>query len=192
LEARFMTRLACLAALLLASAAPAPAFAADWKMDPAASRLDFAATFEGTPAPGVFKNFEVRLDFDPERPADGRLEVRIGVASADMANADINKAIAGPEWFDFARHPQAEFRAAEIRRVQGNSYLARGTLSLKGVQQAVEVPFSWNDAAGGANMQGEFTVKRLPFGIGTGEWAATNVIGPDVTIKFRVRLRKAS
>jgi polyisoprenoid-binding protein YceI len=186
-----MTRLACLT-LLLASAALAPAFAAEWKMDPAASRLDFAASFEKTPAPGVFKDFEVRLDFDPERPADGRLEVRIGVASADMANADINKAIAGPEWFDFARHPQAEFRAPEIRRVQGNSYLARGTLSLKGVQQAVEVPFSWSDAADGASMQGELTVKRLPFGIGTGEWAATNVIGPDVTIKFRIRLRKAS
>ena len=38
-------------------------------------------------------------------------------------------------------------------------------------------------------MQGEFVVKRALFGIGTGEWAANNVIGPDVTIKFRVRLR---
>ena len=59
------------------------------------------------------------------------------------------------------------------------------------MQQAVEVPFSWNGAADGASMQGEFVVKRLPFGIGTGEWAATNVIGPDVTVKFRIRLRKA-
>ncbi|VTU23582.1 hypothetical protein H4CHR_01218 [Variovorax sp. PBS-H4] len=161
-------------------------------MDPAASRLDFAATFEKTPAPGVFKDFELRLDFDPERPADGRLEVRIGIASADMANTDINQAIAGPEWFDAARHPQAEFRATEIRRAQGNGYLALGTLRLKGVQQPVQVPFTWNGAADTASMQGEFIVKRLPFGIGTGEWAATEVIGPDVTIKFRVRLRKAS
>jgi polyisoprenoid-binding protein YceI len=185
-----LNRLARLALLLACTALPLAALAAEWKMDPAASRLDFAATFEKTPAPGVFKDFEVRLDFDPERPADGRLGVRIGVASADMANADINKAIAGPEWFDFARHPQAEFRATEIRRMQGNSYLARGTLRLKGVQQAVEVPFTWSEAAEGASMQGGFTVKRLPFGIGTGEWAATDVIGPDVTIRFRVRLLK--
>jgi hypothetical protein len=41
-------------------------------------------------------------------------------------------------------------------------------------------------------MEGEFTVKRAAFGIGTGEWTATNVIGPDVKVKFRVRLRKAS
>jgi len=60
------------------------------------------------------------------------------------------------------------------------------------VQQVVEVPFTWTPAVDGASMEGEFTVKRGLFGIGTGEWAATDVIGPDVTVKFRVRLRKAA
>ena len=163
--------------------------AADWKMDPAGSRLEFAATFEKTPAPGVFKEFGTRLSFDAEKPADGRLEVTIRIASADMASADINKAIAGPEWFDFARHPNATFQSTDIRRTDASRYLARGTLTLKGVQRPVEVPFSWNATGDGATMEGEFTVQRSPFGIGTGEWVATNVIGPDVKVKFRVRLR---
>jgi polyisoprenoid-binding protein YceI len=111
-----------------------------------------------------------------------------------MASADINKAIAGIEWFDFVRHQQAEFRATDIRRLptspQPNRYVARGTLALKGVSQAVEVPFSWSPAAEGGTMEGEFSVRRGPFGIGTGEWVATDVIGPDVKVKFRVRLRK--
>jgi len=185
-----MKKLACLA-MLLAAAALQPARAADWKMDPAGSRLEFAATFEKTPAAGVFKEFDARLRFDPEKPAGSRLDVTIRISSADMASGDINKAIAGPEWFDFARHPQAEFHATDIRRSQSNQYVARGTLALKGVQQPVEVQFTWSAAAEGAIMEGGFTVKRVPFGIGTGEWAATDVIGPDVTIKFRVRLRKA-
>jgi polyisoprenoid-binding protein YceI len=180
--------------MLLACAALEHAHATDWRMDPAASRLEFAATFEKTPAPGVFKEFDVRLSFDPEKPAGSRLDVAIRVASADMASADINKAIAGLEWFDFARHPQAEFHAADIHRLQtsppSSRYVARGTLDLKGVQQPVEVPFIWNATADGATMDGEFTVKRGSFGIGTGEWAATAVIGPDVTVKFHLRLRK--
>jgi polyisoprenoid-binding protein YceI len=163
--------------------------AADWKMNAAASRLEFFATFESVPAPGVFKDFNVRTSFDPQAPAGGQLAVSIRVASADMASADINKAIAGPEWFDFARYPQAEFRATEIARV-GDRYVARGTLALKGVQRPVEVPFSWTAAGEGATMQGEFVVKRASFGIGTGEWTATDVIGADVTIKFRILLRK--
>jgi polyisoprenoid-binding protein YceI len=178
-----------LAACLLALSGHAAA--ADWRMDAAGSRLEFAATYERTPAPGVFKEFDTRLAFDPEKTADRRLEVTIKVASADMANADINKAIAGPEWFDFARHPQATFQATDIRRVNAGRYLARGTLTLKGTQHPVELPFAWSESGGGATMEGELTVQRKDFNIGTGEWVATSVIGPDVKIRFRVRLRKA-
>jgi polyisoprenoid-binding protein YceI len=183
-----MRRLALACVLAIAAHG---ALAADWRMDPSASRIEFAATFEKTPAPGVFKEFDARLRFDPAQPAGGKLDVVIKVPSADMSSADVNKAIAGPEWFDFARFPQAEFHSTEIRRVEPNRYLARGTLALKGVQQPVEVPFTWGAAGDDATLEGEFTVKRAAFGIGTGEWAATNVIGPDVIVKFRVRLRKA-
>lgn len=177
-------------AWLLLAAACAPAQAADWRMDAADSRLEFIVTFEKTPAPGVFKSFDTRMSFEADKPEAGRLEVTIQVTSADLGIADVNAAIRGPEWFDFARHPRADFRATEIRRA-GEGYLARGTLSLKGAQQAVEVPFTWRASGDTAMLEGELTVKRGAFGIGTGEWAATDVIGADVRIKFRVRLRKA-
>ena len=184
-----MKRSVLLGAALLACLSPL-AEAADWKMDSAASRLEFAATFEKVAAPGVFREFDTRLRFDADKPAEGRLDVTIVVKSADMSNADVNKAISGAEWFDFARFPRAEFHATEIRRTAAGRYLARGQLSLKGVQQAVEVPFGWSETGDAAKMEGEFVVKRSPFGIGTGEWTSTSVIGPDVTIKFSVRLRK--
>jgi len=176
-----------LPALLVALALPA--LAADWKMAPAESRLDFAATFEKAPAPGVFRKFDVRMRFDPAKPAGSTLDVTIDVPSADMTSADVNKAIAGPEWFDFARFPKAEFHSTDIRP-GGAGYVARGTLSLKGVQQPVDVPFTWKASADGGTLDGEFTVKRSAFSIGTGEWKATDVIGPDVKVKFHVLMRK--
>ena len=177
--------------LFLAAALPLRGAAQDWRMDPGAGRLEFIASFEKAPAPGVFKEFDTRMRFDPARPAEGRLEVNIRVASADMASADINKAIAAAEWFDFLRFPHAQFIASDIRRIEGNRFLARGTLSLKGTQQQVEVPFNWSASADAASMEGELTLRRGAFAIGTGEWAATNVIGVDVRVRFRVRLRKA-
>ena len=186
-----MKSLACLCALLVLGGAPAHARAADWKMDAAGSRLEFIATFEKSPAAGVFKEFDARLRFDPDKPAGSSLDVAIKVTSADMSSGDVNKAIRGPEWFDFGKFPQAEFHASDIRRAEANRYVARGTLSLKGVRQPVEVPFTWTGVGDGATMEGEFTVKRGIFGIGTGEWVATDVIGADVKVKFRVRLRKA-
>ena len=178
--------------LLLLAGTSGAALAADWKMDPGGSRLEFIVTFEKTPAPGVFKDFDTRLTFDPDKLAASRLDVMVKVTSADMNSADVNNGFRGPEWFDFARFPQAEFHSTDIRRGEGNRYVARGTLNLKGVQQAVEVPFAWSATADAATMEGELTLKRGTFGIGTGEWAATNVIGADVRVKFRVRLRKAA
>jgi polyisoprenoid-binding protein YceI len=176
---------------LLLTGAPHAARAADWKMDPAGSKLEFIATFEKTPAPGVFKEFDTRLRFDPAQPAGGSLDVTVKVTSADMNIPDANKEIRGKDWFDYAGFPQAEFHSTDLRRAQGNRYVARGTLSLKGVKQAVEVPFTWSGDANRASMEGELTLKRGTFGIGTGEWAATNVIGSDVKVKFTVKLRKA-
>jgi len=158
-------------------------------MDPAGSKLEFIATFEKTAAPGEFKEFDARLRFDPDKPAGSSLDVMIKVTSADMNIPDVNKEIRGKDWFDYAGFPQAEFRSTDLRR-DGKRYVARGTLTLKGVKQSVEVPFTWTAAGDGAVMEGEFTLKRGAFGIGTGEWAATNVIGADVKVKFKVKLRR--
>ena len=176
---------------LLLGGALHPAQGADWKMDPAGSKLEFIATFEKSPVPGAFREFDARLRFDPETPAGGSLDVTVKVTSADMNIADVNREIRGKDWFDYAAFPQAEFRSTDLRRAQGNRYVARGTLSLKGVKQPVEVPFTWTASADGATIEGELTVKRGAFGIGAGEWAATDVIGADVQVKFKVKLRKA-
>ena len=180
-----------LCTLVLAVLASGHASAADWKMDPAPSRLEFIATFEKTAAPGVFKQFDTRLaHFEPDKPEAAKLDVSVKVTSADMKNGDVNRAIRGPEWFDFARFPQAEFHAEDIRRVAPGSYLARGVLSLKGVKKELEVPFTWQEAGNAATMEGDLNVERLQFGIGTGEWADGRTIGLGVRIKFNVHLQK--
>jgi len=168
-----------------------PAQAAEWKMDAGTSRLEFAANFERSVAPGVFRQFDTRLRFDADKPAEGRLEVTIIVNSADMSSAEVNNAIGGADWFDFARFPQAEFRATDISRTGVARYLAHGMLRLKGVQQPVEVPFNWSETGDAARLEGELIVKRGAFGIGTGEWLVTSVIGADVKVKFSVRLLKS-
>ena len=136
-----MKEIAALAGLcgLLLAGAPHSARAADWKMDPAGSKLEFIATFEKAPVPGVFREFDARLRFDPEKPAGGSLEVTVKVTSADMNIPDVNKEIRGKDWFDYAAFPRAEFRSTDLRRIEGNRYVARGTLLLKGVKQPVEI-----------------------------------------------------
>ena len=177
--------------LALAVLASGPALGADWNMEPAPSRLEFVATFEKNAAPGVFRQFDTHLvRFEPDKPEAAKLDVTVNVTSADMKSGDVNRAIRGPEWFDFAKFPQAEFHAEDIRRVAPGRYLARGVLRLKGVKKELEVPFTWQESANAATMEGELNVERLQFSIGTGEWANGSTIGLGVRVKFNVRLRK--
>lgn len=185
-----MNRLARLLGVLLLLAIGA-AHATEWKMDSANSRLEFFITYEKEAAPAVFRQFDTRLTFDPRKPGDGRLNVTVTVTSADFDSADVNQAIREPEWFDFARFPKAEFHSNDIRGTGPGRYVAHGTLSLKGARKDVAVPFSWQGSDDTATMEGELTLDRSAFGIGTGEWASGDVIGLDVRIKFRVALRKA-
>jgi polyisoprenoid-binding protein YceI len=164
--------------------------AAEWRIDLAGSKLEYTATLQKTRALGIFKEFEMRVRFDENRLADSRADVTVVMASVDMIDAEVNKAIRGLDWFDSARFPQAEFQTSDIRRVGENSYLARGALTVKGVAQQIEVPFVWTSEADTATITGELTVARAVFHIGLGEWASTDVVAPDVTVKFRVKLRR--
>ena len=189
---RATTRGTALLVTLLLAGIAGPLGAAEWTMDRAASTLEFIATFERAPAPGVFRQFDTRVHLEPDKPHEARIDVTISVASADMMSAGLNLAIHGHEWFDSARFPHAEFHASEVKRIQPGAYVARGTLSLKGVQRLIEVPFSWSEAAGSALLQGEMIVKRALFGIGTGEWMTSSVVASDVTVRFNVRLRRSA
>jgi polyisoprenoid-binding protein YceI len=88
--------------------------------------------------------------------------------------------------------PKRYFIRATSAQTGDNGYLVRGTLTVKGVERQIEVPAVCTNEADTATITGEFTLKRLTFRIGLGEWAATDVVAPDLAVKFSVKLRPAS
>ncbi len=166
------------------------AHAAGWRMDPAGSELRFTASFERSPAPGLFRKFDVSVESFPANLARSRIDVVIAVPSADMNSDEINGAIRGPDWFDAGRFPVAEFHATDVRSAGKNRYLAVGTLKVKDIVRPIEVPFRWESHGDAATMDGELTIDRAAFAIGVGEWLSTKVIGADVHVHFVVRLHK--
>jgi polyisoprenoid-binding protein YceI len=178
--------------LVLMLAYAGSSMASEWRMEPAASRLEFTATYQGEPAPGEFRRFDTKLRFDPARPGKSELVVTVTLTSFDMGSAELNDAVRGPEWFDLAKFMQAKFRSTEIKATGTDRYVARGTLNLKGTQRAIEVPFRWKVDGKNATMTGEIVLDRTAFGIGTGEWATGDPIAVSVKVSFNVRLRPAS
>ncbi|MDR2214232.1 MAG: YceI family protein, partial [Nevskiaceae bacterium] len=74
--------------LLLLMALPALAPAADtpwvaWTTDATKSTVEFQFVQAGAKTEGRFTQFTVDMDFDPAKPADGKIEVTIDMGSAD-------------------------------------------------------------------------------------------------------------
>jgi polyisoprenoid-binding protein YceI len=174
---------------LLAGCVTTSVGAAGWIVDPAGSALRFTATFENAPAAGVFRKFDASVQFVPDHVAGSRIDVVIAIPSADMRSAEINDVIRGPDWFDTARFPVAEFHSKEVRSLGGNRYLAVGTLKVKDTAKPLEVPFTWTPEGNLATMDGKLTIDRGAFGVGLREWRSTKVVGANVEVRFSLHLR---
>jgi polyisoprenoid-binding protein YceI len=174
--------------ILLAGLLAVGAHAMPWQSVQGQSQLEFIATFEGAEAPGRFRKFAVAMSFDPPGVAGASLRVDVDIASAEMGNADMDEAIAEPQWFNAPAFPRAVFSSDKIRAVGESDYVAEGTVSIKGVERPVNVPFHWRAQGQTAEMTGSLTLSRQDFGIGNGEWQADTSIGHPVQVRFRVIL----
>ena len=172
--------------LLLATA---PAFAIDYVQAPG-STLAFATAYEGEVFSGHFGQFTTTVSFDPQHPAAAKLDVTIPLASAGTANPDRDETLLGPEFFNADKFPQARYSATGFRALDDGTYVADGTLTLRGVSHPVALTFSWT---GGANpvLAGKATVQRLDFNVGGGDWADLSLIPNAVAVSTKVNLRPA-
>ena len=178
---------AAVAAALAAMLAAPLASAADYVQAPGSS-LAFASRYDGEVFTGRFSEFATKLSFDPARPEAGKLDVTIGLASADTGNADRDSTLKTADFFDVAKFAQARYSATGFRKLADGRYVADGTLELRGVRKPVTLTFAWT---GGAQpvLEGKAVVKRLEFGVGGGDWADTSVIPDEVNISTRVALK---
>lgn len=154
------------------------------------SSLGYTAYFESAPISGKFQRFSVNVSADAEG-APCAVEVVVEMDSVAMGGSDINREIRQPEWFDIAGFTQATFHSTAVIPTITGGYASIGTLTLKGVQRTISVPFDWQyTKADQATMVGELELQRLDFNIGLGDWADGDSIGLNVLVRFDLKMEK--
>ena len=172
--------------LLVSAALPA---AADecYSVDPAGGSVSFELRQAGSPFRGAFHRFGGELCIAQSQVA--RIDVWLDPASVETALPEIDAALKAKEFFDVASHPRIAF-ASESVQVRDDRQLARGTLDIKGKRRNAEVPFRLRESGGKPLVSGSFTLDRLDYGIGTGEWSDTRWLGAEVKIDFSATLSR--
>ena len=176
-----------LATLLLALALPGIAAATDYTVQPASSTLGFSNTFQGESFDGHFGQWTAAISYDPANLATSKFDVEVTLASAKTGDSDRDSALPGKDFFDAAKFPVAHFATTGFRR-QGDDVTADGNLTLRGVTKPVSLDVTFKPQAGGAVLDVAGMVKRLDFGVGSGDYADTSVIGAEVKIKAHLQL----
>jgi polyisoprenoid-binding protein YceI len=190
----FMACIAMAAAALVARGAPAGAVG-HYSLDPAKSKLEFSFVQAGGKNQGYFARFPVTFDFSPDNPSAGRLEVTVEMSSFTTGDKERDDTLRGDDLLATSKFPQAHYSATQFTKT-ASGFEAAGKLTLRGVTRDLRVPFTFRTATeNGATvgyMIGSTTLRRLDFGVGQGDWKATDQVGNDVGVSFSLRLTAAA
>lgn len=134
------------AAVLLAAAAPAGADT--WTIDPAHADVVFRINHLGySNTWGRFGEVAGTLDFDPDNPADGRVEAVMKAASIDTNLADRDKHLRSGDFFKVEEFPAVTFESTGIEITGENTADIRGELTMLGVTRPVILAATLNKVA---------------------------------------------
>lgn len=177
------------ASIALAAATPSfadVASAAGWAVRPAESTLGFTAKQQGAEFKGVFERWTADIAFDPDALATSKVTVRVETGSFNSKSADRDSEVPGKAWFDVKGFPEAVFEATTFEKTGEGSYVAKGTLTLKGVSKPVDLPFTLAIEGGVARMAGSASLNRTEFNVGSGSWKDPASVGHEVKIDVAV------
>lgn len=146
--------------------------------------LGIAVVQMGSPLEGRFDTWTAAIEFDPDAPDPVKGDVTVEIAIDSLTLGSVTGEALKPEFFAAEAHPTATF-AADIVEVEGDdAYRADGTLTLKGVEQPLSMPFTLVIDGDTATMEGAATIDRRAFDIGTENYndEKTVAFSVDVTV----------
>jgi polyisoprenoid-binding protein YceI len=167
-----------------------------WNVDRSHSQVGFVARHFFTPVRGKFDSVRVALQFDPDNPAASSVDVTIAVASVNTGHQRRDNDLRSANFFDAATYPAITFTSSAVRATGPGTYVASGTLTIKDVSREIELPIQFLGRQemptrdGGtrevAGFEAGLTIDRREFGVGTGDWVRTNVVGGDIKIEIAI------
>lgn len=162
-----------------------------WNIDKNHSTFNFEITHFFTPVQGTFKDFNGELFFDPNDLATSSANFSVKVSSVDTNNDKRDDDLRSEHFFEAEKYPLMKFVSSSFKN-DGDSYVITGNLTIKDVTKEVKVPFKVlglgqhpmkkNKVI--TALKGEFTLNRNDYGVGTGNWAATAVVGDEVKVSI--------
>ena len=163
-----------------------------WEVDKAHSSISFEINHFFTPVKGTFDDYTGTLNFDPENLEASKADFTINVSSVNTQNEKRDKHLQSGDFFNAKNWPEIKFVSEKFVKNSDNEYAIEGNLTIRDKTRKVTLPFKvlgigdhmMKKGHKVAGLRAETSLNRNDFGVGTGSWAATAVVGDEVTIQI--------
>lgn len=171
--------------------------AADWKIDPVHSDLEFEVKHMViSTVGGRFTEFEGTVtNFDGKNLADASVTVTAKAASINTNNEKRDEHLKSSDFFAVEEHPELTFVSSKVIPGEGNKFQLVGDLTMRGVTREVTFDCTFNGAIEDgwgntrAGFSAETTINRQDFGVSWSKSldAGGLVVSNDVEISFNLQ-----
>lgn len=111
-----------------------------WKIDSAHSEVNFAVRHMMiSKVRGQFEQFDGTIEFDPDRPAETRVEVHIDVASINTREEQRDNHLRSADFFDVENYPTMTFRSTDVEVTGEDLARLTGELTIRDETHSVSV-----------------------------------------------------
>lgn len=124
--------------------------------------IGFGVRQMGANVTGSLPNWTAEISYD-DTTGTGAVTVTIDTTTLELGT--VSAQAKEPEFFDIAAYPTAVF-TADITRTEGSAHEATGTLTLRGAEVPLTLPFTLTIEGDTATMTGEVALDRRAFGMG--------------------------
>ncbi len=119
--------------MLVLLAGTATAELKNYNIDASHSRIMFDVSHLGfSVMPGIFREFDVDLSYDEQRPERSTLAVTIKTDSIDMFHDKLNAHLKNADFFDVKQHPTMTFRSTKVEPGADGTARVTGDFTLLG------------------------------------------------------------
>lgn len=114
-------------------------------IDPVHTRIAFTVSHAGFSNPiGMFSGSTGQLQFDEKDWSQASISVNIPLVSLNLGDANWQEKMLDSTFFDVKKFPLATFVSERIEKLTESTGIAHGVLSIRGVEQPVDLKFTLN------------------------------------------------
>ena len=134
----------------------------------AESKVHFVIRNFGIKTGGDFSGLKGTIKFDPANLAASYFDVTVDAATVDTDNSSRDSHLRRDDYFDAEKYKTIHLKSTKVTRSSiAGRFFVFANLTIKGVTKPIEFCFDATAKNGGYVFEGEFTINRLDFGVGS-------------------------